>query len=255
MDIHKRREIELHGGLASEYEERYGTPFSKLFQTHWNEQIISYLPPGNRRTVLDCGCGTGILLADLAARYFDVHGLDISLDMISRTSVDSENLKGLVVGDAEVLPYGDNSFDAVVCRGSLHHLPNIKKALGEFGRVLKAKGILVLSEPCNDAMPVRLARCTMYKRSAKFLESDVAFLSPELEALVQNAGFSIQAKRRFGYLAYALAGFPDHIPLLRYVPFSMAITKALMVIDNMFTSIPLINRLGLHVIIQARRGG
>ena len=106
----------------------------------------------------------------------------------------------------------------------------------------------------NDAIPVRLARSVIYKRSAKFLDSDVAFLSPELDALVEDAGFSIQARKRFGYLAYALAGFPDHIPLLGYVPFSMAITKALIVIDNMFTSIPLINRLGLHVIIQARRG-
>lgn len=49
-----------------------------------------------------------------------------------------------VQGDAEILPFGDHSFDFVTCRIAAHHFPNIKQFINEVYRVLKPDGYLLL---------------------------------------------------------------------------------------------------------------
>src|ERR1700745_99788 len=63
-------------------------------------------PPG---TLLDVGCGTGAYAAGLAARGWNVTGVDASEDMLRRA-----RSKGMdaVLADAAALPFEDASFDA-----------------------------------------------------------------------------------------------------------------------------------------------
>ena len=42
-------------------------------------------------------------------------------------------------GDAQNLPYGDNTFDAVVCGYGIMHLPEPDRALAEMRRVLRPR--------------------------------------------------------------------------------------------------------------------
>lgn len=58
-------------------------------------------------------------------------------------------------------------------------------------RVLKARGILVFSEPSDDSLVVQLARKRMYRKSDKFDEDDVAFLSHDLEIEITNTGYEL----------------------------------------------------------------
>jgi SAM-dependent methyltransferase len=58
-----------------------------------------------------------------------------------------------VVGDAENLPYPDDSFDAVICNFGLHHVSRPEQAVAECGRVLRSGGRFVTSvwdEDIND---------------------------------------------------------------------------------------------------------
>jgi ubiquinone/menaquinone biosynthesis C-methylase UbiE len=59
----------------------------------------------------------------------------------------------IVIGDAEELPFKDNSFDAVFSGFTLHHLVNdINEIIKELKRVLKPKGFIFLIEPNKDSL-------------------------------------------------------------------------------------------------------
>jgi ubiquinone/menaquinone biosynthesis C-methylase UbiE len=98
--------------------------------------------------VLDAGCGTGYLAAGLRRARPDVetHGADLSTGMLA--TAHAAGAHPLVQADAGRLPYADASFDLVVARGVLHHLPDVAAALREWRRVLRPDGAVVLvSEP------------------------------------------------------------------------------------------------------------
>lgn len=245
LDKRKLEQIEMHQYLADQYAQRYCPEFARIFQQHWNDTLLKEAPL-NVSHIYDCGCGTGILLKEMQHRYPHCIGSDLSFEMLSQAP------KGVVcVADAERPPIRANTFEAVTLRGVLHHLPNINQALVEIHRLLTPTGTLIVSEPCNDTWLVRVARRVMYSRSDHFSEEDIAFYTPELIRLVEQAGFEIAKVQRFGYFAYIFAGFPDVLPWLNYVPFASSLTQFLILIDRLWARIPLLNRLGLHIIITA----
>jgi ubiquinone/menaquinone biosynthesis C-methylase UbiE len=249
----KEKEIELHKFLSREYvDKRYATGYSMLYHDYWNEEIISFLPSKKDTKILDCGCGTGILLKDLDKLYKSSCGLDISYEMLS----DAQNgvcESDLIVGDIETLPFSEGSLDVIVCRGSLHHVPLPQKALNEIHKSLKKGGSLVISEPCIDSIIIRFIRKILYKKSNKFGENHKAFASIDLEEMLNTSGFTIEKTKPLGYFAYPLCGFPDFIPLLNYVPFSKYITKFLISFDKFLSRIPIIKKYGWQAIILARK--
>ena len=78
--------------------------------------------------ILDIGCGNGI------SSDFDcfVVGIDPSIELLR---LNKNNKK--IVGFAESLPFGDNSFDYVVSITALHNFKNIKKSINEIKRIGK----------------------------------------------------------------------------------------------------------------------
>ena len=170
---HQQKQIELHRKLAKEYELRYAPEYSKLFQEYWNNAILKEIPQDKSLKVLDLGCGEGILLGAFGDRYGQIYGLDLSVDMLKSMPRRHQSIKGIVAGNSATLPYLSATFDVVVCRGSLHHNRLLlDSVLKEVHRVLKEGGYLVLSEPSNDSMLVRIVRTIMYKRLDNFDEND-----------------------------------------------------------------------------------
>jgi ubiquinone/menaquinone biosynthesis C-methylase UbiE len=99
---------------------------------------------------IDIGCGTGNLDVELAKRSkFQIIGLDIDPDMkpLFEKRIKAAGLEDrirFVVGDAQKLPFEDDSADVVVSRGTLTFIPDIGKCLREVDRVLKPTGIAFL---------------------------------------------------------------------------------------------------------------
>jgi SAM-dependent methyltransferase len=91
--------------------------------------------PGRR--LLDVGGGTGNYAAALRDEGWDVVVSDRSPGMLARAAA-----KGLetVEADAQSLPFGDASFDAVMCVCMLHHVDDQARALAEQRRVLRPGG-------------------------------------------------------------------------------------------------------------------
>lgn len=97
----------------------------------------------DRKKVLDVGTGTGFLALLLADFGYDVTGIDMSDGMLSVAKEKAQDI-GLKIhferGDAENLPFDDQTFDGVVCRHLLWTLPKPEKAISEWIRVTKQGG-------------------------------------------------------------------------------------------------------------------
>jgi len=101
-----------------------------------------------RPTVLDAGCGTGLAGQALRDAGMDAQLLGIDLSPASvALALDRGIYAELVVGDLQQpLPYGDDSVDAVVCVGVLTYVPDVYAIWGEFCRVTRPGGVVVLTQ-------------------------------------------------------------------------------------------------------------
>jgi len=253
---HKAREIELHKHVAEGYRLRYGTPFATIFQQFWNDELLALLPAAIPSPALDNGCGTGILLPDLAARCDAVYAVDLSPDMLAQArarATGRDSLVELREGDLEALPFKDGFFSTVICRGSLHHVPSREKAFAEAWRVLRPGGLLALTEPSDDFFLVRWARAALYRFSSKFDEHDRAFTRRDVETLLRDHGFELVQFKRFGFFSYLICGFPDVLPFILYLPGQVALTRLLVRLDRFVSRIPGVRVASFHLMALARK--
>ena len=78
-------------------------------------------------TVLDVGCGTGVLARETHRRVGhegQVVGLDLNEGMLAVAARTGPNVEWRPVGDAASLPYEDTSFDVVVSQFALMYFPD-----------------------------------------------------------------------------------------------------------------------------------
>lgn len=99
------------------------------------ENILDLLK-AKRGKILDIGCGAGYLLKTAEKRGLITDGIDISEKAVAFAKKITKR-STVIIGDAENLPYLSNSFDYIVCLGSLEHFLNIKQAIKEMVRVAK----------------------------------------------------------------------------------------------------------------------
>jgi SAM-dependent methyltransferase len=85
--------------------------------------------PGER--LLDVACGAGLLLRAARARGVRAIGIDLSRVAAGLAG------KGASVGNAELLPYRDESFDCITCIGSLERMIDREAVLREMQRVAR----------------------------------------------------------------------------------------------------------------------
>lgn len=115
--------------------------------------------PAARFRALDFGCGVGRLTRALATHFQECTGVDISASMVAKASDLSRSLGNcsFIVNEEEGLSrFSDDSFDFVVSRLVLQHLPStkaIESYIREFVRVLRKNGLLVFQLPCF--IPIR----------------------------------------------------------------------------------------------------
>ena len=159
--------------------------------------------------VLDVGCGTGPVIELLARKYPEKHfvGLDITPAMIEVAQSKGLPNAEFVVGDAENLPFGDGSFDALLCSNSFHHYPNPGAFLREAHRVLHPGGKLILRDYTSNDFAVWLMNTFELPLARLVGHGDVRILKMgEFRELVEAAGFAIeQLAAQKGFRAHLVA--------------------------------------------------
>ncbi len=116
-------------------------------------ELDQYSPEG---TLIDVGSGPGHLLIQIALAhpFLRLVGIDASADMVEagRRNANKAGLRQLQFrqGEAQNLPFGDNSVDFVVSSLSLHHWSEPGKALKDIHRVLKPGGQMLLFDGRRD---------------------------------------------------------------------------------------------------------
>ncbi len=109
----------------------------------WNEamrdEALELLDLDDGDRVLDVGCGTGFGTEGLLRYTDDVYGLDQSRHQLAkaREKLGKHDPVAFHYGDAERLPFEDDTFDAVWSSGSIEYWPNPVEGLREIRRVLK----------------------------------------------------------------------------------------------------------------------
>ena len=121
-----------------------------LQQANWTRDLRTYLfeKAGLRRAerVLEVGCGTGAVLADISARA-SLHGLNLDPGALAECRIHAPAVD-LTTGDALSLPYQDAAFDITYCHFLLLWVIDPSQALREMKRVTKPNGsILAFAEP------------------------------------------------------------------------------------------------------------
>ncbi len=136
---HQRVARSFHRG-AAEYDQH--TPVQQRVVQRLLERLAGLLPvePGR---VLDIGCGTGQLLAQVARRYpqASLTGLDLAPNMLRQAGQRLGKTVILQQGDAEHLPFGEHCFDLVVSSSTFQWLEQCSRCFSEVHRVLESGGL------------------------------------------------------------------------------------------------------------------
>ena len=117
----------------------------------WRKRAVQ----GLHGKVLDVACGTGDMVVELLrtrhAASLQVTGVDLSEEMLAIAKRKAPQAE-YRLADAEHLPFGDASFDAVTCAFGIRNFVHLEQGLVEMVRVLKPGGrlaILELATPDN----------------------------------------------------------------------------------------------------------
>lgn len=182
--------------------------FAKYSMYWWSNRFNAMLARryGKRGArLLEIGSGMGHLVGQLEDT-FQPYGMDLNHWAVkqSKSVIEKTNLQ---TASAQDLPFSDNSFNVVIIKHIVEHLPNPQKAIQEIGRVIEPGGTLILATPNLDSMlkPWKGDKWIGYqdpthislKRPAEWLD------------MIRSAGFSP--------LKIFADGFWD-VPYIRFVP-------------------------------------
>jgi trans-aconitate 2-methyltransferase len=119
--------------------QRYQGRHSYVWQ--FGESLIDLLQPRAGERILDIGCGTGQLTAEIARSGAHVTGLDSSPEMIGQARRNYPSIP-FVLADAADFRFGE-PFDAVFSNAALHWVRDHNAAVGAIARALRPGGRLV----------------------------------------------------------------------------------------------------------------
>lgn len=167
------------------------TQMQLAFKNHYDlyERVFF---KGKRGKCLEVGCGRGNLSLYFAYNKWEASLLDQSASAIevAKENFNSLNLKGnFIVGDANALPFDDNTFTTTFSVGLLEHFQDVEPTIKEQFRVLEKGGIFIgyvvperklniqtLAKPVNKALSL----------AKKFIDPGVDSFKKEKDLLFRS---------------------------------------------------------------------
>ena len=151
----------------------YSSKVSKLHERDW---LLDLIPWRGDETVLDVGCGLGLMLFGAAKRLTTgtAAGIDIwQTEDLSGNHPDAalenarrEGVAGrvtILTADMRQIPFPDGHFDVIVSNSAIHNLYKANQrtaAVREIARVLKPGGTCILADVRHEAEYTRVLRAS-----------------------------------------------------------------------------------------------
>lgn len=161
-DLTKKQQVEqMFDNISGKYD-LLNRILSMGIDVSWRKKVVKSVKKENPKTILDIATGTGDLAIAMAkATDAKITGFDLSAGMleVGRKKVKEQNLENrieMIQGDAEKMPFADNSFDVITVAFGVRNFENLKNGLDDIYRVLKPGGkfiILEFSQP--EAVPMK----------------------------------------------------------------------------------------------------
>jgi ubiquinone/menaquinone biosynthesis C-methylase UbiE len=183
----------------------------------WYELVREQIGNVTGLRILEVACGRGGFVKELSRNGAHVTGCDFSHAALR---VGQEKLRtlgngtsaALIQGDAQALPFADESFDLVVSCETIEHVPDVRKALREMWRVARPGAKLFLTTP-NYANLMGLYDLYARVRHPGRRDDqpfDRRQWFPQIRGYVRGAGWTI---RRSDGTVHQLPIFPGRNPV------------------------------------------
>jgi ubiquinone/menaquinone biosynthesis C-methylase UbiE len=181
-----------YDAFASGYDQRRRGQYHALLDDLEADLVLRYARGGS---VLEAGCGTGLILERVRPHCRCAVGVDLSRGMLARARA-----RGMSVAQASLLdlPLRDGLFDAVCCFKVLPHVEDPGAALRELGRLVRPGGVLIAEfyNPFSVRGALwRLKRPGQVARGLTEHDVYVRFHSPAAVKRMIPGGFSVIAER------------------------------------------------------------
>lgn len=141
-------------------------------------------------SILDLGCSGGFFLKALGPSWQRI-GVDIDPHAIKFAKKLLGQKARLFNQQFEKINFPKNSFDVVILRGTIEHLPNPKTILKRIFPILKPGGLLALNTPNIDSFCARL-----YRRNFRMIDPihHIWYFSPStIKRILNQIGFQVKA--------------------------------------------------------------
>jgi len=167
-----------------------------------------------RRSVLDLGCGVGLMSRYVGEYFGELQGVDIAPGVVERAAAHFPEGK-FQLYDGQRIPFEDASFDVAFTVCVLHHVPPEQWAslVAEMARVLKPGGLLYIFEhnPYNPLTRRAVSNCPF--------DADATLLTRSRSAaLLKSAGLDAGEERYVLFFPWIGSGFRYIESGLRWLP-------------------------------------
>lgn len=201
-ELRQKNERTIWDDLASQYDNNAIGTFKEAYRLT-KEAILEEVTSDS--SVIEIGCGTGIVSLGIAPHVNKVIGVDLSPKMITQAE-NKAQINGIQnvtfrKADAYSLPFEDESFDVVLLTNLLHIVAEPASVLQEARRLLRPDGVLAAVTDCMaEPGPFKTWLQALGIRAMKLfgrIKYFHFFHKSDLKDLLNNNGFLIQKEAEF----------------------------------------------------------
>ncbi len=131
----------------------YVNPF--FYSNEMRNKVVEMAEVNSDSFVLEVGCGTGFTTEGIVSKVNEenVVAVDLTPEQLIKATVKLPKVN-YFLGDAENLPFKDDTFDAAISAGSIEYWPHPQKGIEEMARVTKSGGRVVILAPRKPDNPL-----------------------------------------------------------------------------------------------------